>query len=131
MVAYWDERLAWKAEAGCGLLPDQEHGRSTWGAPAWLAFSPVSGAAAAGPNVRVMIAAWPLVHPLIAFGISTLATYATQLVALASIAALGEGTEVHYVSPLSLAVHLQGSQTFARWPSGPEMHLFQHDVCRL
>ena len=75
-----------------------------------------SGAAAAGPNVRVMIAAWPLVHQLIGFGISTLATYATLLVALAFIDARGEGTEVHNVSPLLLAVHLQGSPTYARWP---------------
>ena len=82
------------------------------GAPARPVFkSSVSGAAAAGPkeaNARAMYATWPLVQPMIAFGISTLATYATLLVALAAVAARGAGTEVHILSRLLRATNPAG-----------------------
>lgn len=70
------------------------------GAPARPVFkSSVSGAAPTGPKearAQAMFATWPLVQPLIAFGISTLATYATLLVALAVVVARGgAGFEVN------------------------------------
>ncbi len=78
------------------------------GAPARPVFrSSPSSAAAAGPkdaNARLMHATWPLVQPLIAFGIATLATYATLCVSLAIAAARGAGPQVRCVAPLLMTV---------------------------
>ena len=69
-----------------------------------MAKSLASDAAAAGPkeaNARAAFAMWLLVQPLIAFGISTLASYTTLLIARPPPPPRCAGTEVHTLCFLS------------------------------
>jgi hypothetical protein len=62
------------------------------GNPAMPVFKSSGADKAAGPtepHAKLMFASWPLVQPLLAFCISTLATYATLVAALASVVISG------------------------------------------
>ncbi|EIE23140.1 hypothetical protein COCSUDRAFT_47508 [Coccomyxa subellipsoidea C-169] len=62
------------------------------GNPATPVFKSSGSDKAAGPTdsrAKLMFASWPLVQPLLAFGITTLATYATIVAALATTAIFG------------------------------------------
>lgn len=70
------------------------------GNPATPVFKSSGSDKAAGPTesrAKLMFASWPLVQPLLAFGITTLATYATIVAALATTAIFGSQV---IVSPL-------------------------------
>jgi hypothetical protein len=74
--------LAWLAELVVPVTGDFLY----MGTPAMPVFKSSGSEKAAGPkdnNAKLMFATWPLVQPLIAFSISTLATYFTAIVALA------------------------------------------------
>lgn len=62
------------------------------GAPAAAVFKSSGSEKAAGPvedQAKLMFATWPLVQSVLAFGISTLATYCTLTIALAAVAIFG------------------------------------------
>lgn len=67
------------------------------GSPAMAVFKSSGSEKAAGPTQttpKVMFATWPMVQPLIAYGISTLATYFTAVAALMIAAAVGGSFQV-------------------------------------
>ena len=73
------------------------------GSPAQPVFKSNGSEKAAGPKqetAKLMFQTWPFVQAAIAFGITTLATYITAVVALASVALYGSTLQVR---PLALS----------------------------
>ena len=67
------------------------------GSPAQPVFKSNGSEKAAGPKqetAKLMFQTWPFVQAAIAFGITTLATYITAVVALASVALYGSTLQV-------------------------------------
>lgn len=74
------------------------------GSPAQPVFKSAGSEKPAGPKqekAKLMFQTWPIVQPAIAFGISTLSTYITAVVALAAVALYGGALQVPPLSPLA------------------------------
>ena len=73
------------------------------GSPAQPVFKSNGSEKAAGPKqetAKLMFQTWPFVQAAIAFGITTLATYITAVVALASVALYGSTLQVRTSAPV-------------------------------
>lgn len=69
------------------------------GSPAQPVFKSSGSEKPAGPKqekAKLMFQTWPLVQPAIAFGISTLSTYITAVIALSAVALYGGALQVHH-----------------------------------
>ena len=90
------------------------------GSPAQPVFKSNGSEKAAGPKqetAKLMFQTWPFVQAAIAFGITTLATYITAVVALASVALYGSALQVR-PPPLSFpALHLSSLSRIADMPT--------------
>ena len=73
------------------------------GSPAQPVFKSAGSEKPAGPKqekAKLMFQTWPIVQPAIAFGILTLSTYITAVVALGVVALYGGALQVHFPSSI-------------------------------
>ena len=90
------------------------------GSPAQPVFKSNGSEKAAGPKqetAKLMFQTWPFVQAAIAYGITTLATYATAVAALASVALYGSALQVRPSALPSPGLHLSSLSLTADTPT--------------